>query len=179
MSTAAHARPLEPAASAAPPPPDLRSVFGRTASSAWVVTSAQAGRFAGFTAVSIASVSLDPPMISLNINRTSSSLSTVVRSRRLAAHLLDDGQQHLAERYAGDRDRRFVVDGTWSLDQQGVPVVHDAVARLSGDVTDVVDAGDSYVVIAAVSDIELCQRPAQERRPLLRLGRDWCSPFAS
>lgn len=35
-------------------PVDLRAVFGRTGSSTWVVTSAQAGRLVGFTAVSIA-----------------------------------------------------------------------------------------------------------------------------
>lgn len=137
--------------SLAPPPPDLRSVFRRATASAWVVTSSAAPGAdpVGFTAVSVVSVSLDPPLVSFNIAKTSSSLVPLARSRRAALHLLADSQEHLAARFAGDRTRRFRPDGTWGW-QDGLPSLHGVTGRLATTLTDLVDAGDSFVAICRV-----------------------------
>lgn len=134
-----------------PPPPDLRSLFRRATASAWVITSAAEDRVGpvGFTAISVVSVSLEPPLVSFNIAKSSSSLVTLGRSRRAALHLLGDDQCDLAARFAGDRTRRFVDDGRWEW-QDGLPSLRDVTARLVTTVTDLVDAGDSYVAIARV-----------------------------
>lgn len=134
-----------------PPPPDLRSLFRRATASAWVVTSAiddEVGPV-GFTAISIVSVSLDPPLVSFNISKSSSSLVTLGRSRRAALHLLGEEQDHLASRFASDRTRRFVQDGRWRW-EDGLPSLRDVTVRLVTTLTDLVDAGDSYVAIARV-----------------------------
>lgn len=134
-----------------PPPPDLRSLFRRATASAWVVTSAGEDRLGpvGFTAISVVSVSLDPPLVSFNIGKSSSSLVTLGRRRKAALHLLGDGQPDLASRFAGDRTLRFVDDGRWGW-EDGLPALHGVTARLVTTITDLVDAGDSYVAIARV-----------------------------
>lgn len=175
MTTAVHA-PAPALGTDATRSLDLRGVFSRAGSSAWVVTTTHRGRPVGFTAVSLASVSLDPPLISLNISRSSSSLAAVLATRRFAAHLLHADQAHLADRYAGSREHRFLLDGTWSLDAGGLPRVHESLARLTADVTDIVDAGDSHLLIAQVTGVSLCDAAAPERRPLLRLRHAWCAP---
>lgn len=133
------------------PPLDLRTAFRRAASSAWVVTGARAPALdpVGFTAISVVSVSLDPPLVSFNIARTSSSLATLRRTRRAAVHLLADGQGRLAARFAADRSRRFVDDGTWAW-RDGLPEVHGAALRLVTTLVDLVEAGDSYLALARV-----------------------------
>ena len=134
-----------------PPPPDLRSLFRRATASAWVITSAadDGAEPVGFTAISVVSVSLDPPLVSFNVAKTSSSLVTLARRRRAALHLLASHQDHLAARFAADRTRRFVQDGAWSW-HDGLPRLHDVNVRLTTTLTDLVDAGDSFVAIARV-----------------------------
>lgn len=134
------------------PPPviDLRGTFARAAASTWVVTGSGSRGPVGFTAISVASVSLSPPLVSFNVAKTSSSLVTIAQTQRAALHLLGPDQQHLADRFARDRAKRFVDDGAWAYDDHGLPVVHDTTARLITRIHDLVDAGDSFVAIARV-----------------------------
>ncbi len=136
-------------------PVDLRTAFRRAASSAWVVTGRSTdGSPVGFTAISIVSVSVEPPLVTFNLSKTSSSLATISRSRRAALHLLSDEQSALATRFARDRSLRFVDDGTWSYGADGLPELHDVVTRLSTEIVDLVEAGDSYIAVARVEEMD-------------------------
>lgn len=132
-------------------PAELRSAFRRVASSTWVVTGARAPGLdpVGFTAISVTSVSLEPPLVSFNIGKDSSSLVTLARTRRAALHLLTEQQPHLAVRFAADRARRFVEDGTWAW-SGGLPDIVGAGLRLFTTIVDLVEAGDSYLALARV-----------------------------
>lgn len=129
---------------------DLRAAFGQAASSTWVVTGSGERGPVGFTAISVISVSLAPPLVSFNISKNSSSLVTIAQTGRAALHLLGEGQVSLAQRFARDRTRRFVDDGAWVYDDHGLPRLRDVTARLVTRVQDLVDAGDSFVTIARV-----------------------------
>ena len=129
---------------------DLRRAFRIAASSVWIVTSAHDRIPVGFTAISIASVSVDPALISFNIGRRSSSLPTLSRSRRFAAHLLSAGQDLLARRFAATTSERFADESTWQWDPDGIPELNGVVARLSGSVTSLVETGDSLLAVAEV-----------------------------
>jgi flavin reductase (DIM6/NTAB) family NADH-FMN oxidoreductase RutF len=129
----------------APAGVDLRRAFGRAAASTWVVTGSGRPGPVGFTAISVVSVSLEPALVSFNI-----SLVTIAQTQRAALHLLADDQEHLAHRFARDRDRRFADDGAWSYDDHGLPAVLDVAARLVTRIHDLVDAGDSFLALARV-----------------------------
>lgn len=135
------------------PTADLRRAFRLDASSVWVVTSAFAGSPVGFTAVSVASVSVAPPLLSFNISRTSSSLDSLVGSGRWAVHLLAADQEDVARRFAADASRRFADPTTWTWDADGLPRLHGVVTRVSGEVLRLVDAGDSLVVLGEVHGV--------------------------
>lgn len=126
---------------------DLAGAFRTVASSAWVVTTRAPERPVGFTAISVASVSLAPPLLSFNVSRTSSSLEALLAERRVAVHLLADDQEALARRFAAPADGRFPDDGSWTWDPTGLPALHGVVARLAGPVHDAVEAGDSVVLL--------------------------------
>lgn len=132
---------------------DLRAAFGQAASSTWVVTGSGERGPVGFTAISIISVSLTPPLVSFNIAKNSSSLVTIAQTGRAALHLLGEGQETLAQRFARDRTKRFVDDGVWVYDDHGLPNLRDVPTRLITRVQDLVDAGDSFVTIARVEHI--------------------------
>lgn len=146
------------------PAVDLRRAFRLDASSVWVVTSAHEGSPVGFTAVSVVSVSISPPLISFNVSRTSSSLATLLRSGRYAVHLLSADQEDVARRFAADASRRFADPTSWSWADDGLPHVHGAVTRVSGAVLRLVDAGDSVVVVGEVHDVSDGIEPTDPHR---------------
>ncbi|WP_114907817.1 flavin reductase family protein [Ornithinimicrobium murale] len=156
MSAQPITRPAVPPENAAV---NLRHAFGRAASSTWVVTGSGERGPVGFTAISVASVSLTPPLLSFNIAKDSSSLVTIAHSGRAALHLLAADQEPLAQRFARDRSRRFVDDGAWTYDDHGLPSVHGVATRLVTRIHDLVDAGDSFVAIARVEHATTTDRP--------------------
>lgn len=126
---------------------DLPGAFRAVASSAWVVTTRSPERPVGFTAISVVSVSLSPPLLSFNVSRTSSSLAALLEEGRVAVHLLEESQEHLSRRFAAAADGRFPDDGSWDWDDEGLPALAGVVARLAGPVHAVVDAGDSVLLL--------------------------------
>jgi flavin reductase (DIM6/NTAB) family NADH-FMN oxidoreductase RutF len=129
---------------------DLRVTFREAVSSTWVICAADGGRPVGFTAISVVSVSVAPPLVSFNLSKTSSSRATIERTGRVSLHLLAAHQSHIARRFASDRCSRFVSDWHWHDD--GLPALADFTARLTADVTATLDAGDSVLVTARVTD---------------------------
>lgn len=140
-------------------PPDLRAAFRQAAASTWVVTGHSPAGPVGFTAISITSVSVDPPLVTFNIGRTSSSLPVLTASRRAALHLLSGEQAALATRFARDRSLRFVEDGTWAMAEDGLPEIHGVVTRLVTRIVDLVDVGDNHLAIARVEAATVIDRP--------------------
>lgn len=129
---------------------DLRPAFRSTASSVWVVTSADGHVPAGFTATSVSSVSLDPPIISFNLARSASSLPVIEGSGRAAVHLLSRHQHALAVRWAGPAHERFLYDGSWYWHDDGLPAIGGPLVRLSGDLLSLSEAGDSLIALVHV-----------------------------
>jgi flavin reductase (DIM6/NTAB) family NADH-FMN oxidoreductase RutF len=103
---------------------------------------------AGFTATSFTSVSLDPPLVSFCLGRSSSSWPTVERAEHLAVHLLAAGQHEVARTFATSGIDRFARHQGWSEGPFGVPVVDGALAVLLSRVVHRVTAGDHSIVIA-------------------------------
>ena len=136
---------------------EFRRAFRRVANSVWLVTSSHQSEPVGFTAVSVVSVSVHPPMLSFNINKTSSSLSVLSTSRRFAVQLLanSDDSVHLAQRFAAKpSEARFHDASSWTWDDRQLPHVMGAVVRLTGTVAQMVDAGDSWLVLGLVDGLQ-------------------------
>lgn len=132
----------------------LREVFRDAASSVWVITSAWDNHPVGFTAITINTVSIDPPMISFNVGRSSSSLNTLSRSLRFAAHLLGHADGHVAQRFATTTEQRFKDLSTWKWNEDGLPeLLPGALARLSGSIVSLSAAGENLIALATVDDI--------------------------
>jgi flavin reductase len=151
------AHPAEPPdARAAPGVPDraaLRSVLGAFATGITVLT---AGRGAprGMTANSFTSVSLDPPLILVCVQRDAAMHEAILETRVFAVSVLADHQEDLARYFADHHrprgEREFdVVDcrpGVWT----GAPVLSGALAWLECRVTAVYGGGDHSIFLGSV-----------------------------
>lgn len=149
---------LPPAVIAEAPAPvtgDLfRSVFRDHAARVVVVTAPGDPSPAGFTATSLTSVSLEPPMVSFAVARTASAWKTVSRSERLAVHLLARDQDWLATTFATSGIDRF-AEVPWHPAPAGEPVIEGCAAYLCCRVVQHVPAGDHVVVLARVSEAQV------------------------
>lgn len=132
----------------------FRSVFRDHAARVVVVTAAGDPAPAGFTATSLASVSLDPPMVSFALARSASAWATVSRAERLAVHLLGSDQDWLARTFATSGIDRF-AGVPWRPAPGGEPLIDGCAASLCCRVVQQVPAGDHALVLAQVTDARL------------------------
>lgn len=138
-------------------PGAYRAVFRAHAASVAVIT-ADAGRGpAGFTATSLVSVSLTPPLVSFALSTSASSWPTIAAASSLAVHLLAEEQHELARRFATSGIDRF--EGVaWSRLATGEPVLDDPPVRLRGTVEHRFRAGDHHIVVARLTSADV-RRP--------------------
>ena len=146
---------------------DLRELFGQAASSTWVVTGYGTEGPVGFTAISVTSASLHPPMVTFNVSQAAASLVTLRETRKANLQLLSEGQDDVAIRFSGERDLRFSDPTVWRDRPHGGPDILGVVGRLSVDIHEFVAAGDSVVVVAQV----IASESDPTRRPLLHHAR--------
>jgi flavin reductase (DIM6/NTAB) family NADH-FMN oxidoreductase RutF len=135
-----------PLASAA----ELRRAFRRHAAGVAIVTAAGRGGPVGFTATSVVSVSVEPPLLSFNIGRTSSSWPALAAARHVGVHVLTGEQEELAARFARRGADRFAPPTVWVPGPRRVPLLADTAVWLVAAVEQRVPAGDHIIVVARV-----------------------------
>jgi flavin reductase (DIM6/NTAB) family NADH-FMN oxidoreductase RutF len=119
-----------------------------------VVVSARTDRgFKGLTATSLTSISVDPPMVLVGLERPTETRNAVVESRAFNVSVLTRSQEFIAERFAG---RAPAVDPDWKpvphhLGSNGIPLVDGCAAWLECALVQVHAAGDHDVCIAEVT----------------------------
>ncbi|MFE5796186.1 flavin reductase family protein [Streptomyces sp. NPDC056503] len=129
-----------------------------------VVVTADAGHGpVGFTATSLSSLSLTPPLVSFSIATRSSSWPHVEQARTAVVHFLGSDQEDLARRFATSGIDRFAEPTAWRRLPEGEPVLADVAGWLRLRVESLVPAGDHRIVIGRV--VDSWQEPG--RRPLL------------
>lgn len=143
--------------------PDLfRSVFRRYAAGVVVVTADAGFGPAGFTATSLASVSLDPPLVSFALSTNASSWRTIGVAESVVVNFLDAEQHTLARTFATSGIDRFAPPTRWSRLAGGEPVLDDAAGILRGRVEHRFPVGDHHLVVARIVD-----GASRQHRPLV------------
>lgn len=115
-----------------------------------VVTSMREGEPRGVTVSAFASVSLDPPLVLICINREARSYLYISSSRVFCVNILAGDQRDLAERFAGKlREHQF--DGVeYDVDVTGAAVLRGTVAHLDCQVEEEHHAGSHSIFIGRV-----------------------------
>ncbi|MBY8878980.1 flavin reductase family protein [Actinacidiphila acidipaludis] len=129
-----------------------------------VVVTVDAGRGpAGFTATSLTSLSLTPPLVSFGIGVTASSWPHVERAAGAVVNFLGAEQEDVARRFATSGIDRFAAPTRWRRLPGGEPVLDGVGGWLRVGIEQVVPAGDHRIVVARVEDCWL----DEGRGPLL------------
>jgi flavin reductase (DIM6/NTAB) family NADH-FMN oxidoreductase RutF len=145
-------------------PEVFRQAFRRHPAGVVVVT-ADAGRGpVGFTATSLSSLSLDPPLVCFGIATGSSSWPHLRDAGTAVVNFLGADQEPLARRFATSGIDRFAEPTRWHRLPGGEPALDGTAGRLTLRIEQLVTAGDHRLVLARAEHAWL---PAPDRPPLL------------
>jgi flavin reductase (DIM6/NTAB) family NADH-FMN oxidoreductase RutF len=134
----------------------FRKVMGHFATGVTVVTTLAGDRPHGITVNALSSVSLDPPLVLVALDRGRKIVPVVRTAGRFAVNVLSERQQALSDCFAGAAvvpDRDAFCGADWHPGETGLPLLEGAIARLECTVTDIVAAGDHDLFIARVDAV--------------------------
>ena len=130
-----------------------RSAISHFATGVTVVTTTGPDGPAGMTANAICSLSLDPLLMLVCLEQTARTLAAVRQSRRLAVNVLAQHQQALASVFASKAPEAEKFLGVGFDEVDGVPVLHETVAWLTGDLEELLPGGDHLIGVTAVRTV--------------------------
>lgn len=135
----------------------------------------------GLTATAVTSLSAEPPMLVVCLNRASSLARALPTTGWFSVNVLAAGQQDVAEAFAGRTgltgEERFST-GTWSTHAHGVPVLAGSCASIVCHVANSMQQATHTVVIGSVHDVVLTQDGAAHA-PLMYHRRRFVVPAAT
>lgn len=128
----------------------FRNACGQFLTGVTVVTSrGNDGQPIGLTANSFTSVSLEPPLVLVCIDKRLGSYQTLLDAPGYAVHILSAEQQEISARFATKGADKFAgletADGLY-----GVPILPDAITVFECKTVNRVDAGDHTILIGQV-----------------------------
>ena len=117
-----------------------------------VVTTRDSGEDFGVTVSAFTSLSLDPPMVLVSIDRKSKSHQHLVEGAPIGISVLAAGHTDVAVQFARHVDDRFAGINIVRRGEQDIPFVGDAAAWFLGDVRDRYVGGDHIIITVAVRE---------------------------
>lgn len=127
-------------------PRRLRDAFGTFPSGVVALAAEVDGAPVGLAASSFTSVSLDPPLVSVNLAVTSKTWPDLRRSAHLGVTVLADHHASVCRALAGPVEHRF-DELTYSTTAEGAVTLDDGLASFDCTVYREVEAGDHVLVL--------------------------------
>jgi flavin reductase (DIM6/NTAB) family NADH-FMN oxidoreductase RutF len=132
----------------------FRQVLGHFPTGVTVITAAGADGPAGLAVGSFFSVSLDPPLVAFCAAKSSTSYPKVAAAGHFVVNVLGDEQEDVCRVFAGKGDK-FAGLGYRAAPGSGAPVLNDVLAWIDCDIEAVHEAGDHWIVIGRVHELEV------------------------
>jgi flavin reductase (DIM6/NTAB) family NADH-FMN oxidoreductase RutF len=143
-------------------PDEFRRLCSFFATGVTIVTARHAnGDPAGMTASSFASVSLDPPLVSIVVDHAATILPAMLAAKEFTINILSAEQETLSRRFASGLDERF--DGVgWERGARDQVLLTGALAHICCAKYAEIPAGDHTIFLGEVLD-----GSSRHGRPLL------------
>ncbi|MGG0655893.1 flavin reductase family protein [Rummeliibacillus pycnus] len=133
----------------------FRTAMGKFATGVTVITTEVDGEVHGMTANAFMSVSLQPKLVVISISEKANMLYLIKESNKFSVNILSAEQQELSQLFAGQlKENRKVA----FKNLNGLPVIEDAVAQITCEVTNTHVEGDHTLFIGKVTDIEVADK---------------------
>ncbi|MDQ6787663.1 MAG: flavin reductase family protein [Acidobacteriota bacterium] len=129
---------------------EFRAALGRFASGVTVVTTRDAGgRLHGITVSAFCSVSLEPPLVLVCIEKKAGSHDAFLQSNSFVVNLLNADQQYLSDRFASHIANKF--DGiSYRTGIDDLPILENTLANLECVLKYSYEAGDHTIFVGQI-----------------------------
>lgn len=145
------ARPIMDNLPFTPDPQLFRRALGHYASGITVIAGMAGEAPVGFTCQSFYSVSLEPPLVSFSVMRSSTSWPRIRDSGRFSVSILSARQQEISNAFArSGTDKWKGVD--WVRAASGNPIIAGSLTWLDCELFEEHPAGDHTIVIGSVRE---------------------------
>jgi flavin reductase (DIM6/NTAB) family NADH-FMN oxidoreductase RutF/DNA-binding IclR family transcriptional regulator len=133
----------------------FRQVLGHFPTGVAVVTGIDAeGKPAGMAVGSFTSVSLDPPLVAFMPDKSSSSWPKFRDSGAFCVNILGAEQESVCRAFAMKGGDKF-AELAWHSASSGSPILDGALAWIDCDIDVIHEAGDHYIVIGLVRELDI------------------------
>ena len=167
------------------PTADFRTVMGQFATGVTVVTALDGELPQGITVNALTSVSLEPAIVMIALDRKRFIVPTIEASRRYAVNVLAENQQWLSDCFAGANvtpNRYAFCGAAWRPGATGLPLLDGAIASMECAVIDRFEVGDHFLFVGRVDGLGLQEPDAPpllyHRKRYLRIERATTSRVA-
>ncbi len=143
-----------------------RKVMGQFATGVTIVTTAGPGQDSagGLTANAVTSLSLDPPLLLVAVDRRSTSFPLIKENGCFAVNILARNQESLSRRFASSGPKSFDgLDVTTAV--TGAPILPGTLGYADCRLYDVLPGGDHDIFVG-----EIVAGEARDGKPLLYFG---------
>jgi flavin reductase (DIM6/NTAB) family NADH-FMN oxidoreductase RutF len=149
---------------------DFRETLSRVPSPVTIVTTLAAGRAHATTVSAFTSLSADPPLVLVALDRKSDLLGLLHTEARFAVNLLAKDQADIGLDCAKKGEDKLAAV-RWHH-EEGLPRIEDAAAWLACEVEQILPGGDHEIVIGLVTacDTGVDEPLVYHRRKFLRLA---------
>ncbi|MGE7778860.1 flavin reductase family protein [Peribacillus sp. NPDC097264] len=146
----------------------FKEVMGSYPTGVTVITTVDANNQpVGLTANSFTSVSIDPLLILWSIDKKAGSYAAFNHSNYFVVNILAANQQDICWAFASKTEPDRFSKCEWQMSENNVPVIKQTYANLACKKHQVVDAGDHYIFIGQVVNIE-----KNDQEPMLYFRRN-------
>ncbi len=134
-----------------------------------VTTTDTKGKHCGLTLNSVASLSIDPPLMLICVDNNSETLDALLEKGFFCINVLSQDQEELAKRFCAQGDRFSGVALSTGL--QGIPLIDGAIVSFECEVEDVHPGGDHKIVVGRLKNIV---DGDTSREPLIFINGSYC-----
>ena len=137
-----------------------RHIMGCFATGVTVVTTRAGDELSGLTANAVASLSLNPPLVLVSVDRKAHSHAILLEGRCFAMNILTTQQENLSRRFATSGPKDF-SDLAWHAAVTGAPVLDGCLSFVDCRVVEIVAGGDHDIFIGEIvaGNVELEGEP--------------------
>jgi 3-hydroxy-9,10-secoandrosta-1,3,5(10)-triene-9,17-dione monooxygenase reductase component len=133
----------------------FRQVLGAYPTGVSVITAmGQDDKPVGMIVGTFTSVSLNPPLVGFLPDKKSTSWPQIEAGGFFCVNVLARDQQEVCRQVAARGPERFVGVEFWAS-ERNLPVIANSIARIECSIHSVVEAGDHWIVLGSVIDLEI------------------------
>jgi len=141
---------------------ELRRVMGHFATGVTVITTRdEAGTPNGLTANAFMSLSLEPPLVVISVDKKATCYSCFEPNNGFTVNFLSEEQEEISRRFATKGADKF-ADLNWRVGSNGAALIEGALASVECKITQCHEGGDHTIVVG-----EILKVAANGDRPLL------------